>query len=255
MMYKMYVRPHLEYGDIIYHGQSTELTKNLEQIQYKAALIVTGCWKNTSREKLYKELGWESLENRREYRRYCLFYKIKTNADPIYLSDHIPPPRPPSRVNTNRYKTSFFPFCYYGWPNLEENIRNANSLSDFKTKYLHLIRPSAKGICPPVDNFGLKRLTQLRVEHSDLRSHRFNKKFNCTSPTCRCGMEEETNEHYFLRCPLFRNQRTHLLSSLSDIIQNNISVLPDSHLCDLILYGSKVYNEISNTLIIKTAIN
>ena len=254
MMYKMYVRPHLEYGDLIYHGQSSELTKNLEKIQYKAGLIVTGCWDKTSREKLYKELGWESLENRRAYRRYSLFYKIKTNSAPIYLSDHIPPPPPPPRGNTNRYKNSFFPFCHYGWPNLEENIRNAISLSDFQKNYLRTIRPSAKGICPPVDSFGLKRLTQLRVEHSDLRSHRFNKNFNCTSPTCRCGMEDETNEHYFLRCPSFQNQRTHLLSSLSDIIQNNISVLPDSHLCDLILYGSNVYNEITNTLIIKTAI-
>ena len=124
----------------------------------------------------------------------------------------------------------------------------------FKKKYLHTIQPSAKGICPPVDSFGLKRLTQLRVEHSDLRNHRFNKNFNCLSPICRCSVEEETNEHYFLRCPFFRNQRSHLLSSLSDIIQNDISVLPDSHLCDLILYGSKVYNEITNTLIIKAAI-
>ena len=104
MMYKMYVRPHLEYGDLIYHGQSSELTKNFEKIQYKAGLIVTGCWDKTSREKLYKELGWESLENRRAYRRYSLFYKIKTNSAPIYLSDYIPPPPPPPPGNTNRYK-------------------------------------------------------------------------------------------------------------------------------------------------------
>ena len=48
LSYKLYVRPHLDYGDVIY------------QIQYKAALIVTGCWQGTSRVKLYDELGWES---------------------------------------------------------------------------------------------------------------------------------------------------------------------------------------------------
>ena len=33
----------------------------LEQVQYKAALIVSGCWQGTCRVKLYDELGWESL--------------------------------------------------------------------------------------------------------------------------------------------------------------------------------------------------
>ena len=32
----------------------------VEQTQYKAGLVVSGCWQGTSREKLYKELGWES---------------------------------------------------------------------------------------------------------------------------------------------------------------------------------------------------
>ena len=32
----------------------------LEQVQYKAALIVFGCRQGTCRVKLYNELGWES---------------------------------------------------------------------------------------------------------------------------------------------------------------------------------------------------
>ena len=45
-IYKLYVRPHLDYGDIIYHKHDPELrldfTKRLEQTQYSAALAVTG---------------------------------------------------------------------------------------------------------------------------------------------------------------------------------------------------------------------
>ena len=37
----------------------------LEQVQYKAALVVSGCWQGTSRVKIYSELGWESLSDRR----------------------------------------------------------------------------------------------------------------------------------------------------------------------------------------------
>ena len=45
-IYKLYVRPHLYYDDIIYHKYDPELkldfTKKLESIQYSAALAVTG---------------------------------------------------------------------------------------------------------------------------------------------------------------------------------------------------------------------
>ena len=71
-MYKLYVWPHFEYGDVIYHiphnmcefGHSFKLTnqmEKLEAVQYSAALAITGAWKSTSHEKIYDELGWESL--------------------------------------------------------------------------------------------------------------------------------------------------------------------------------------------------
>ena len=61
-MYKLYVGPHLDYGDIIYHKHDPDLkldfTKKLESTQYSAALAVSGAWRGTSRQKLYDELGW-----------------------------------------------------------------------------------------------------------------------------------------------------------------------------------------------------
>ena len=56
LSYKLYVRPHLDYGDILFHNQRTDLMRLIEQIQYKAALIVSGCWQGTSCERLYEEL-------------------------------------------------------------------------------------------------------------------------------------------------------------------------------------------------------
>ena len=86
LSYKLYVRPHLDYGDVIFNNQWTELMNLIEQ--YKAALIVSGCWQGTNREKLYDELGWESLSERRWCRRMTMFYKILNGMAP-YLLDLI----------------------------------------------------------------------------------------------------------------------------------------------------------------------
>ena len=64
--FKMYVRPHLDYGDVIFLNQLTDMMDSLESIQYQAGLVVSNCWKGTNKDKLYKELGWESLAHKGE---------------------------------------------------------------------------------------------------------------------------------------------------------------------------------------------
>ena len=96
-IYKLYVRPHLDYGDIIYHKYDPQMrlnfTQRLEQTQYSAALAVAGAWRGTSRERLYRELGWEDLYHRRWYRRLCHFYNLIKSRSPNYLFAEIPPER------------------------------------------------------------------------------------------------------------------------------------------------------------------
>ncbi len=94
LCYKLYVRPHLDYGDVIYHNQREDLMNLIEQVQYKAALIVSGCWQGTSRIKLYDELGWESLADRRWGRRMTTYYKIVNGLTPAYLFEHVPDQAP-----------------------------------------------------------------------------------------------------------------------------------------------------------------
>ena len=95
----------------------------IERVQYKAALIVSGCWQGTSREKLYDELGWESLSNRRWARRLVIFYKIHNDLTPSYLSELIPIRNELDiclrnrNVNTpltrtEKYENSFVPLYY-----------------------------------------------------------------------------------------------------------------------------------------------
>ena len=52
------MRPYLDYGDVIYDQASNDAFPNkLETVQYNATLAITGAIKDTSREKLYQELG------------------------------------------------------------------------------------------------------------------------------------------------------------------------------------------------------
>ena len=62
-IYEAFLRPLIDYGDIIYdQPQNESFSEKLESVQYKVALAITGAIKGSSREKIYQELGFESLK-------------------------------------------------------------------------------------------------------------------------------------------------------------------------------------------------
>ena len=77
-IYKAFIRPHLDYGDVIFdQAFNNSFHQRLESIQYNAALAITGAIRGTSKEKLYQELGFESLQSRRWFRKLSLLQNIK----------------------------------------------------------------------------------------------------------------------------------------------------------------------------------
>ena len=95
-MYNALVRSHLYYFDTIYHIPASNsqinlgvtlnsLMEKVERTQYKAALAITGTWQDTNRSKLYEELGWETLSDRRWCRRILQIHKIEKYKIPSYL--------------------------------------------------------------------------------------------------------------------------------------------------------------------------
>ena len=251
LTYKMHVRPYLEYGDVLFHNCSQDLMSMIESIQYQAGLLVSGCWQGTNRVTLYKELGWESLDDRRLLHRLTLYFKIKTNVAPIYLNQYVLFSSP---VGTDRYKRFFFPSCFNEWESMDTALKNYTDSNNFKSVYLKNIRPVKKSTYKILDRYGLKLLSCLRVDFSDLRVHRFNHNFNCTDPTCKCGFEEESTDHYLLRCPRFSLSRAALLGRVSDAVNPEILNLPHDHLSQVLLSGSRAYNEITNKLIVEATI-
>ena len=114
--------------------------EKLEKVQYTAALIITGAIKGTSRERLYKEFGLESLCDRRRYHKLVFFYKIA----PSYLQSYLLPDNERT-YNTrsslrNRIKTfatqtsTFFPYCKKEWNQLNDDIKKIESIKKFKKR-------------------------------------------------------------------------------------------------------------------------
>ena len=77
-----------------------------------------------------------------------------------------------TNVRTLRYANSFYPYCISEWAKLSEEIKNSPSISIFKQKLLAFIRPLPNLSFSIDDIYGIKLITMLRVEFSDLRLHR-----------------------------------------------------------------------------------
>ena len=102
LIFKLYIRPHIDFCDVIFHIPSITnpsdssinldyLMNTLERIQNHDALVISGSWKETNLNKICDELGCETLTDRRWCRRLFHFYKIQNNLTPPYLKDPIPP--------------------------------------------------------------------------------------------------------------------------------------------------------------------
>ena len=166
-MYKA-LRSHVDYCDTIYHIPAlhnqinlgvtlTSLMETVERTQYQAALAITGAWQGSNRSKLYEELGWESLSDRRWCRRIVQILKIKNNMTPSYLRDKLPPNRRllyrcsnsntfhEIRCNTSRYKNSFFPDAIISWNNIITNFQNVPS---FTSLFFYALTKSQKDKTP-----------------------------------------------------------------------------------------------------------
>ena len=85
IIYTTFIRPILEYADVIWDNCSNYEKKELEKIQIEAARIATGATKFISVRNLYNEIGLETLEKRRINHKLILFYKMYNNLTPHYL--------------------------------------------------------------------------------------------------------------------------------------------------------------------------
>ena len=188
IMYFSFIRPILEYGDVIWDNVSQGLKDQLDKVQNEAARIVTGCTKLVSIIDLYQESGWETLCHRRRKHKLILFYKMVNGLAPNYLNTLVPSTvgnscsynlrRPNNLRNitcrTSLYSASFLPSVINDWNSLADDTKNAESLTAFKYR-LNMDKP-----CPRRLYFFGER--KIQVIHARLRN--------------RCS---SLNEHLYLK--------------------------------------------------------
>ena len=156
----------------------------IESVQYNSALAITSTIRGSSREKLYQELGLESLHDRRWYRKLCFYSRSGIMIVHNILAQLLPTEQPScyslrsnytssfTYIRTEPFKSPFFPSCIFNWNQLDPAIQNSSSLEIFKRALLKFIRPKA-AVYKIYHPRGLNLLTHLRLGLSHLREHKF----------------------------------------------------------------------------------
>ena len=256
----------------------------MESIQHNAALAITGAVRGTSWEKLYQELGFESFQQRRWYRKLFCLFKIISNQSPSYLFPLVSSPntRYPARKSENipqlRAKYEFFKSCWFPstikeWSNLDSRIRKFKSIHIFKSNILKFIQPKPNNVYYCHNPKGMllltrllttllltmllltRLLTRLPLGLSHLREHKFkHSSQDCPSPLCFCGTEIETSTHNLLHCPTYTNKRMTVLNKIKSI---NCSILEfsDAAVTKILVFGDNTVRNFSNTLILNSTID
>ena len=215
-MYFSFIRPLLEYSDVVWDNCTETLKHEIEAVHNEAARIVTGATKYCNIQKLLCDLKWETLAARRRKHRLILLYKMLNGLSPTYLSNLIPgrDQTDPGRYNlrsircvnarTQSYSSSFLPRTIREWNTLPQSTRNAASLSQFKSVLNRTLQKSS-----PLLNFGTRKgqilHARLRLGCSSL-NHDLHRRSLIDSPLCSCG-QIETVDHYLLYCPKYHELR------------------------------------------------
>ena len=144
-IYLTFIRPILEYADVVWDNCTNFEKQELDKIQTEAARIVTGATKLVSLHALFDEVNWEPLEARRMKHRLLLLYKMFNKLSPEYLSSLIPPTvNNISKCNlrnahniqtldsrTTQYLNSFLLSSIREWNILSLDVRNSDSIIIF----------------------------------------------------------------------------------------------------------------------------
>ena len=92
-VYTSFIRPTLEYADVVWDNITQAEEEELEKIQTEALRIITGATRLVSIQNLYNESSFESLKSRRRQHKLVHFFKMKNcPSTPSYLSNLITEP-------------------------------------------------------------------------------------------------------------------------------------------------------------------
>ena len=202
--------------DNISDGDNTRL----ERIQKRAGKTVSGAIKGTAYATILSELGWESLQSRRERRKLILFadivhgmhlaiynrisvqiraqnhYQLRNRSD---LSQF--------HTRTETFQKKKFLSTTNNWNSTDEAIKNIDDRNNLKS-YLYRSLPNKISYFYMYSRRINITLARIKMQCSKLLYHLYQNHV-ADSPNCPCGLIE-TPEHYYFDCPLHHIAREEL---------------------------------------------
>ena len=191
-IYKSFIKPHLDYADIMYDKPNNTSFKNkLENVQYRVCIAITGAIQGTFRERLYRGLGLESLTNRRWIRKLVIFYKIINGVSRQYLVHYLNLNNSSSYITrssdlnkikgvpsrTEQFKYAFFPLCINKWNRLDNMIKKSVIIKCHESMLMKFFSLYERSLFSIHDPTGVKLLAKLRSKFSHLNEQRFRHNF------------------------------------------------------------------------------
>lgn len=235
-IYNSFIRPILEYADVVWDGIPDYLAESVEKVQIEALRLITGLTVSCSNVNLYAESGYSLLKTRRKFHRLIMFYKIIHNEAPPYLVALLPPRvgdnNPynlrnqenftlyPSR--TESFSRSFFPSTVRDWNQLPSYLKVSPSLGVFKSRLQKHFFPNKIPLWFYHGNTRFSNIHHCRIRNhcSALRSDLF-LNFVTDSPICTYCTEnvDEDAIHFFFNCTYFQHERSLLIDDLQNFFQ------------------------------------
>ena len=135
----------------VWHPHKKSNEDKIEKVQRRAARFVSNNFRRkggkASVSEMLHDLGWQSLDGRRQDQRLVLFYKIINGLASAETEDILTPADSRTRKNHSfkfkhlqancdsyRYRYSFFPATISSWNNLPFGIEKVDSVEGFKLK-------------------------------------------------------------------------------------------------------------------------
>ena len=147
-VYNSLIQPQFDYCNVVWGNCNKGLSEKLQRLQNRAARILMSASHDSNLDDLFRALGWRRLYYQRLEQKSILMYKTLQGMTPDYLKSRfvyrdnvsayrlrntenklvLPQPR------TDYLKRSFLYSGTQMWNNLPVDLRQASSLTDFKSK-------------------------------------------------------------------------------------------------------------------------
>ena len=245
----MFIRPHLDYSDVVYDHPSNDAFSNCSvqcsfsncgsNKRYILRKIVSRIRVRISSKYKINETPFSVLQ---------IFYSTKL---PAYIYDFIPLVRQSQKhlntfnsfsCRTEYFKKSFFPRVISEWNKLNAAICSSGSYNILQKSLSNFIRSNASKVYSINDTISIKLITRIRVGFNHLRQLKFKHNFQDTlNPYCSCSIEAESTFQYFMRCHFFDALQASLMKDLRNIDSDN-PTLRYENLIIILLYRNQIYD-------------